>query len=292
MKIVRSLVAVLLGVMLCVIGYQFISIEAARQDRIKNAYTPESIVEDSKKFFQNNGEVVIPEQPSGKPTQPGDTALGAYRYSKLLQEKFPQLLTEEQIETLKNISQDPKQNKLVRVYAYAALKRAGIEDDAQTARVLVSELFSELPEVVGQENLSRYMDLAEVGLDINPYLERRPLGEFVVTENQERLVVTALAQTYLFSNEDEVKKMFPDVREKLDDWVFGEDALTIPDRYLLSSLAYVNINPLTYEQRQLMMEHDRSLKRCRKSPSYIAVEVNGLEVCSLMLTEVYYQRGI
>lgn len=209
-----------------------------------------------------------------------------------MQEKFPQLLTEEQIETLDNISQDSKQNKLVRVYAYAALKRAGVEYDAQTAQVLVSELFSELPGVVGQEDLSRYMDVAEVGLDLNPYLERRPLREFVVTENQERLVVAALAQTYLFSNEDEVKKMFPDVRKKLEDWVFGEDALIMPDRYLLSSLAYVNINPLTYEQRQLLVERDRSLKRCPKSPSYIAVEVNGLEICSLMLTEAYYQRGI
>lgn len=65
MKIIRSLVAVLLGVMLCVIGYQFISIEADRQDRIDNFYTPENIIEDSKKFFQNNGDVIIPEQPRG-----------------------------------------------------------------------------------------------------------------------------------------------------------------------------------------------------------------------------------
>lgn len=292
MKKIRFLVAAISVSLLCGLGYQMYIINKNYQDRIENSYTPAGIVDDSRNFFSVDGSLVLPEQPLAATIQPGDTALAAYRYSKLLQDKFPDLLTHDQLDALTDIANDKQQPKLVRLYAYAALKRAGAGYDQQASSDLASEAMGSFPATINQDNVSSYMDIAEVALDINPDLTRKSLKEFTVGESQERLTVAILAQTYLFANEADVKIMFADTRGKLEAWVFNKDALDTPDRYLLSSLAYLNLNNLSSEQRQYLRDQDQTLARCEKSPSYIAVDVQGQQICSLLLTEIYYQRGI
>lgn len=292
MKKIRFLVAVISVSLLCGLGYQIYTINKNYQDRIENSYTPAGIVDESRNFFSTDGSLVLPEQPVMVTIQPGDTALAAYRYSKLLQDKFPDLLMQDQLGALTDIANDNQQPNLVRLYAYAALKRAGAGYNQQASSDLASEAMGSFPATINQDNVSSYMDIAEVALDINPDLTRKSLKEFTVGESQERLTVAILAQTYLFANEADVKIMFADTRGKLEAWVFNKDAVDTPDRYLLSSLAYINLNNLSSEQRQYLRDQDQTLARCEKSPSYIAVDVQGQQICSLLLTEIYYQRGI
>lgn len=292
MKNFRLLATLVLVIVLCGIGYQLVIINKDRKYRIENSYTPESIIDDSRSLFSTDGSLVLPEQPTEVVAQPGDTALAAYRYSKLLQDKFPQLLTQEQHALLSDIATNTQHPNLVRLYAYAALKRSGADYDRQMASSLAVDSLASLPDTISEETVSSYMDIAEVALDIDSNVQLKPLEGYTATEPQERLAVAILVQTYLFANEAEVKVMFPEIRSKLEDWAFGQESMSLIDRYLLSSLAYINLNSLTSEQRQLLQDKDQSLARCEKAPSFIAVEVQGQQVCSLLLTEIYYQRGI
>lgn len=292
MKNVKLLISVFLVVLVFGLGYQIFSLNIEWKQRAENIYTPASIVDDSRRISTLRGSLIFPEQPDKVSPQPGDLALASYRYAKLLQHKFPDLLTKDHRRSLLDISNDTEQPDIVRLYAYAALKYAGEEYDTKTANMIVEDLFSSFPENIDYEIVSSYMDVAEVSLDLNPNVQLKTLEEFPATENTERLTVAILSQTYLFSNEAEVKSMFPEIHQKINYWVFGEDSLEAVDRYLLSSLAYINLNTLTYEERTILEEKDSTLSRCEYAPSFIAVEVNGEEICSLMLTEIYYQRGI
>ncbi|MDY3048164.1 MAG: hypothetical protein SOR40_00075 [Rothia sp. (in: high G+C Gram-positive bacteria)] len=148
------------------------------------------------------------------------------------------------------------------------------------------------PAQISFDEVNDYIQVAEVAIDADPFIQRHTLLEYPVPADAERLTVSVLTYSYLFDNQEEVEKMFPDVQAKIREYSLGDSEGVTVDQYLLSSEALIITQGLSYEERLKLREKDSKLLKCGESETFIGMDVNGTKVCSLVLTEIYYQRGV
>lgn len=293
MKKIRVALGVLLVAIFAILGIQTLINYHDMNLRAKNLFTPYEIIDDSRNFSLENGSMFrIPEMPSGQTATEDQEVYYAYRYAKLLQEKYPEYLTDKQAEFLEKVSSDEGQLPLTRLYALTALKLANRESDEQLAQNIAGELMGAFPAQISFDEVNDYIQVAEVAIDADPFIQRHTLLEYPVPADAERLTVSVLTYSYLFDNQEEVEKMFPDVQAKIREYSLGDSEGVTVDQYLLSSEALIITQGLSYEEGLKLREKDSKLLKCGESETFIGMDVNGTKVCSLVLTEIYYQRGV
>lgn len=293
MKKIRVCFFILIAAVLVTLGIQSIINWNHMNLMGKNQYAPYEIIHDSRDFSLEKGSLFrIPEIPKDETPTKDQEVYYAYRYAKLLQEKYPEYLTNEQAEFLKNVGSDDEQLPLTRLYALTSLKLANRESDEQLAKKIAQDLMSSFPSNISIDELSNYIQVAEVAYDADPFIQKSTLNEYPVSPDEERLTVAVLTYFYLFDNEDEVKKMFPDIQKKIREFSLEDSENMTVDQYLLSSAALIVTQGTNYEEISKLREKDSKLSKCGASGTFIAMDVNGNKVCSLLLTEIYYQRGV
>lgn len=293
MRKIRIFFFILLATVFIILGIQSVVNWNQMNLMSKNQHTPYEIIRDSHNFsLEDSSLFSVPEIPDGeKPTEDQEVYY-AYRYAKLLQEKYPEYLTDKQAEFLKKVASDDEQPPLTRLYALTSLKLADREVDEQSAKNIAQELMGSFPSHISINEVSNYTQVAEVALDADPFIQKHTLNEYPVSSDTERLTVAVLTYSYLFDNEDEVKKMFPETQEKIREYALGDSKDVTVDQYLLSSAALIATQGIDYEELSKLREKDANLLKCGASETFIAMDVNGTKVCSLLLTEIYYQRGV
>ncbi|MDO4253347.1 MAG: hypothetical protein Q4C74_08940 [Rothia sp. (in: high G+C Gram-positive bacteria)] len=261
--------------------------QASRDD-----YAPAEVVTDSKEFVNIEGNLIYPDSQHQAATSNEEVAAASYRYAKIMQHKFAGYLTQGQANKLTAIGQDPRESLLTRVQAFATLKFNGSSYPEEKAQDLAAKLMEKFTGKIEADQIFDYLSAAQAAQDIKADVELAQLTPFKTEDPQQQLLaLRALYRPYLFANEKEISGMFPGLKQQIRQWTLTDQEDISTEKYLLASYALVSTQNPSRQDLALLAQQDQKLLRCGQSKSFIADQVAGRKVCSLALTEIFYNRG-
>lgn len=210
-------------------------------------------------------------------------AEATYFYSELLDDQFGDVAKEQTAETLFEVVGTADWGILTRLQAAVALDHLGHEPDEVSD--LVQEVQQEFGATVTMEDLARYMELARTVRHLDPEAELAELEEFgVEDEHSERLAMNAIAYSYLFENQDDVRVMFDDLQRELGDIALDES--TQYERRVFAAAALPAAGTLDgdHEVLDAVDEAVESGRGCSGSDYALARNGENDGICDLELT--------
>ncbi len=227
------------------------------------------------------------EKTSGSPTSPpGQGSISAtYLFARLLDQRFKEAANSATGDTLYSSLESQSTPVVDRLKAGAALRKLGDERWSE-AKKLAIEVAGKQAGPISSQELAGYLEIMEPAAVIDNELPLQALVEFTPGANEQlqRSAWAALYLSYLFSNQQEVTRMFGSMVRDLKEVALDPDT-PVPELILAAGVLSAS-SQVTLEQaesRRIGMRI-RENAGCRDSKALYSATGEGSGPCSLMLT--------
>jgi hypothetical protein len=240
------------------------------------------VKEDLTKLSGTNGLIRMPESAS-----PGMGSVhGTYLAARLLDTRFSELANEQTRDELELVLREPETNLITQLKALVALKRSGSSSWVSYGSV-IERGKAALPADVTIANLSGYIDLVEVLVQLEPNAPLARLAAFdadPVIEESICSALIALSNSMYFSNSEEVRSMFPAVQSALPQLISSPKGNGMNYFLALTAMTNASRSGLGSNDYDKAVEGLRTLKGCKEFPSLYRMEASKESPCSLSVS--------
>ncbi len=241
-----------------------------------------AIKEDLKNLQGTNGLVRMPESASPE----NGSVHGTYLAARLLDTSFSELANEQTRDELERVLREPETNLITQLKALVALKRSGFSSWASYGSV-IERGKGALPADVTIANLSGYIDLVEVLVQLEPNAPLARLGAFdagLAVEDSISNALIALSNSMYFSNSEEVRSMFPAVQSALPQLISSPKENDLNYFRALTAMTNASRSGLGSNDFDKAAEGLRTLKGCKEFLSLYRMEADKASPCSLSIS--------
>lgn len=262
-------------------------------DKERATGVPTALVEDARLYLADSGLFRLPEagisQSDAEVSQIGQQLYATYSFAVLLGERFGEVIPARGLDRLAEIAADTTVPDVGRLRAYAAL---GAADDprATGGTTLAAAAADEFGAEVTESMLPHYLETMEVAVRVDPDVPRAALTEFDVFDDAsaERIGSSALVLTHLFSNADDVSRMFPELQKTLHGWL--TDSRVGTDQFLMAGAAIAGsaVEALSSDEIGRLSQGVISRRGCGRSTFLLRSDFDPT-ICSITLTVMAQQ---
>ncbi|GAB3569856.1 hypothetical protein GCM10027405_33750 [Arthrobacter alkaliphilus] len=238
--------------------------------------------EDLTKLRGINGLVRMPESASPET----GSVHGTYLAVRLLDTRFSELANEQTLDELELVLREPETNLITQLKALVALKRSGSSSWVSYGPV-IERGKTALPTDVTIANLSGYIDLVEVLVQLEPNAPLARLAAFEADPGVDDLLsgaLMALSNSMYFSNSEEVRSMFPAVQSALPQLVSSPNGNGMNYFRALTAMTNASRSGLGSNDFDKAAEGLRTLRGCKEFPSLYRLEAGKESPCSLSVS--------
>ncbi len=215
------------------------------------------------------------------------TVEATFAFSRLLEGSMAEIVSEETIERLVQEQSDGDRPLSQRLKATYVLRESGHDEwDQLDASKVQSEFVEEFPSQIDAENLNDYLNLMITIAHLYPDWEKRDLVEFDLGADAEleQLAAASLRYSYLFANESDVRRMFPELQDSLSAIISDN---TVPFGPRILATATLAATDYEFESSTVLLEIGSSMAQmrgCRDGLGLYSVDGEDDSLCSLQLT--------
>lgn len=253
-------------------------------DRAKETGVSDQLYDEVVHYQRDDGLFDLPEAKGARDV--GSVIHGTYLASRILGPRFSDAVTDEMCDNLWKSVGKLGDRPITQLEAYAVLKAAGDKRWRNGVKLAESRMKAFSREIA-PEQLSEYLDTAQVALQIDPELEKSALKEFEPgnDEIRQRLAITSVSLHYVFSNGREVRSMFPALQKRALVWARSENSSDM--QFLLGNLA-VQASPvhsMSQQSRDARNKRLSGMRGCVNAKLLLRTGV-GDSTCSFLLTYI------
>ncbi|MGO4858571.1 hypothetical protein [Arthrobacter sp. 2MCAF14] len=211
---------------------------------------------------------------------------GTYLAARLLDTSFPEVASERTRDELERVLKVPETDLITQLKALVALKRSGSSSWGSYGAV-IERGRAALPAAVAFANLSGYIELVDVLVQLEPSVRLGRLEAFDADPGVEDLLsgaLMALSNSMYFSNSEEVRSMFPAVQSALPQLIGSPKGNGLNYFRALTAMTNASRSGLGSNDFDKAAEGLRALKGCEEYPSLYRMEADKASPCSLSLS--------
>ncbi len=253
-------------------------------DRAQETGVSDRLYDEVVHYQRDDGLFALPEAKGARDV--GTVIHGTYLASRILGSRFSDAVTDEMRDRLWKYAGKLGDRPITQLEAYAVLKAAGDKRWRNGVKLAESRMKAFSREI-STEQLSEYLDTSQVALQIEPKLKKSALKEFEPGNDEmlQRLAITSVALHYVFSNDREVRSMFPALQKRALAWARGEDSSDI--QFLLSNLAAQasSVHSLSEQSRDARNKRLAGMRGCADAKLLLRAGGEG-STCSFLLTHI------
>jgi len=241
-----------------------------------------AVKEDLTKLQGTNGLIRMPESSS----LANGSVHGTYLAARLLDTSFPAVASERTRGELERVLKSAEADLITQLKALVALKRCGSSSWASYGSI-IEQGTAALPATVTFANLSGYIDLVDVLVQLEPNARLARLETFDADPGVEHLLSGALmafSNSMYFSNSEEVRSMFPAVQSALPQLIGSSRGKGLNYFRALTAMTNASRSGLGSNDFDKAAEELRILKGCKEFPSLYRMEPDKASPCSLSIS--------
>lgn len=211
---------------------------------------------------------------------------GTYLAARLLDTNFPEAASQRTRDELERILRTPETDLITQLKALVALKRGGSSSWGSYGAV-IERGRAALPRSVTFTNLSGYIELVDVLVQLEPSVRLGRLEAFDADPGVENLLssaLMALSNSMYFSNSEEVRSMFPAVQSALPRLIVSPKGNGLNYFRALTAMTNASRSGLGSNDFDRAAVELRTLKGCKEFPSLYRMEAAKTSPCSLSLS--------
>lgn len=211
---------------------------------------------------------------------------GTYLAARLLDTNFPELASERTRDELERVLKSPETDPVTQLKALVALKRSGSSSWGSYGAV-IDRGRAALPDTVTFANLSGYIELVDVLVQLEPSVRLGRLEAFDADPGVEDLLsgaLMALSNSMYFSNSEEVRSMFPAVQSALPQLIGSPKGNGLNYFRALTAMTNASRSGLGSNDFDKAAEGLRTLKGCEEYRSLYRMEADKASPCSLSVS--------
>lgn len=241
-----------------------------------------ALTEDLTKLQGTDGLIRMPESSS----LAKGSVHGTYLAARLLDVSFPEVASERTRDELERVLKASETDLVPQLKALVALKRSGSSSWGSYGPV-IERGKAALPAVVTLANLSGYIDLVDVLVQLEPSARLARLEAFDADPGVEDLLsgaLMALSNSMYFSNSEEVRSMFPAAQSALPQLIDSPKGNGLNYFRALTAMTNASRSGLGSNDFDKAAEKLRTLKGCKEFPSLYRMEAGKSSPCSLSIS--------
>ncbi|MFF2298099.1 hypothetical protein [Arthrobacter sp. NPDC058127] len=211
---------------------------------------------------------------------------GTYLAARLLDTSFSAVASERTRDELERVLKASETDLVSQLKALVALKRSGSSSWGSYGPV-IERGKAALPAVVTLANLSGYIDLVDVLVQLEPSAQLARLEAFDADPGVEDLLsgaLMALSNSMYFSNSEEVRSMFPAAQSALPQLIDSPKGNGLNYFRALTAMTNASRSGLGSNDFDKAAEKLRTLKGCKEFPSLYRMEAGKSSPCSLSIS--------